>query len=374
MALCPSVSAQTKSTRSDLAIKIAGYDPFQASERDGGWIEISPPEKLVNWQPPPDTVPLTRLRIRPVIEGDGVRIKIGGVFDDSQPVDAPGPKYGEKETIIASYFGRLNETVTVSELEQYGFKALSLMIVAFQPRGEKSSTPLTSLPPVKNDLKTVAVVDWKPEGARDPYSARLTLKNFSALNIVCYTVALTGGFSQTSEGTHANPIAKAGGTFDDIIGLRDERTDPETALVIIAVLFEDGSFEGDSDAAAQLASRLRGREIQLTRFLELLRSTKTDSSAPELLQHLKANVERFRVDVAPEDVEQLRAQFGYSPEKSRTAITGNIMEGLKAERSRALFMINEVERRLSEKPSAPMNAAQSLSSLQARVEKLIGKP
>src|SRR5215813_12693871 len=94
--LCPSLVAQEKPinpSQTNLAIQI-GEDPheqFQASSV--GDVEISPTDKLPDWKQSSDRPPLTHLRVHPDLEGDGVRIKIGAVFDDSEPADAPGPKY-----------------------------------------------------------------------------------------------------------------------------------------------------------------------------------------------------------------------------------------------------------------------------------------
>src|SRR5260221_3682192 len=98
--MCISSVAQEKpaeSSRGDLAIEIVSGrypDLFQVSSSDGSYRGISPTPKLPGWKQAPDMAPLTGIRIRPVLERDGVRIKIGVVFDDSEPVDAPGPKYG----------------------------------------------------------------------------------------------------------------------------------------------------------------------------------------------------------------------------------------------------------------------------------------
>jgi hypothetical protein len=140
-------------------------------------------------------------------------------------------------------------------------------------------------------------------------------------------------------------------------------------------LFGDGSFEGDPDSAAQLAARLRGREIQLTRFLTLLKNAKpaADIAAGNVLQNLRSAVENLRIDVDPDDVEDLRGHFGLSSDQARGIIAEKIMEGLKQVRSHALYMIRDVDP-ASGRSTAPRDPEQSLSALRERVEKLVGNP
>jgi hypothetical protein len=377
-ASCLSSAAQESAnslSNIDLAIQIKDGHQFPISSSAEGYVEIGPPDKLANWKQPSDTLPLTRIRIHGFIEGDGVRVRIGGVFDDSQPVDAAGPKYGEKEKIIASYLAHLGETVTVNELEQFGFQPLVIKIVLDDgTRIPQTDKPLGSFPLVKSDLKSVGIVDWKPAGAQ-ANEGRLILKNLSALNIVSFKLKLTGGVTETVEGTRARPIATAGATFEDIIRLDQERLDEHSAIAITTVLFGDGSFEGDPDSAAQLAARLRGREIQLTRFLTLLKNAKpaADIAAGNVLQNLRSAVENLRIDVDPDDVEDLRGHFGLSSDQARGIIAEKIMEGLKQVRSHALYMIRDVDP-ASGRSTAPRDPEQSLSALRERVEKLVGNP
>src|SRR5262245_18557410 len=182
--LCLSARAQQKgsnSARADLAIEIGegSSHNHQVPASEGGYIEISPPPRRSDAKPSGDRPPLTRIRLHPAPEGDGVRVKIGAVFDDSFPVDAPGPKYGEREEIIASYLAYLGETVTVNDLERFGFEALKFKVVLYQPPDlADKGPPLVTFPKVANELKSVGVVDWRPDG-RNPTECRLILKNVS---------------------------------------------------------------------------------------------------------------------------------------------------------------------------------------------------
>ena len=216
--LCVSAPAQEKPTKSDLAIEVVGGGhptPFSVSSLAGGAVEIGPPPKRPDWKRPQDTAPLTRITIRPVLERDGVSIKIGAVFDDSQPADAPGPKYGEKEQTIASYFAREGETITVSETGQFGFEPLVLRIVRFQPKPFPEPSAKV-LPEVVNALKSVAFVDLQSEEPLS-HSYKLTLQNLAAKSIVALTIGFQQSHTETMEGG-LKPLMLPGAIFKTSIG------------------------------------------------------------------------------------------------------------------------------------------------------------
>lgn len=376
-ALCFSAAAQEKannSTRTDLAIEIVDGRHGRMPVPEGSYRQISLPDRLVDSKQSRETPAITGIRVRPLLEGDGLRVKIGVVFDDSQPVEAPGPKYGEKEEIIASYLAHLGDIVKVTELERFGIKALEFKVVLYQePAVTDNSAPLVSFPKVVNELKSVGVVDWKPED-RHPGECRLILKNLSALKMVSLTLSVTSGYTQTMEGTRTKPLAKPGSTFETTLDFRHETVDARTTVVVKAVLFDDGSFDGDVDTGVAMAARLKGREVQLSRFLELLRKTspQPDERATTLLQSLKSAVENFRIDVDPQYFEELGTGFSL-PEGKRKVVAEKIMEGLKSARSQAQSLIREMERKLSENP-ATFDLSPALNALRERVANLVGTP
>ena len=122
---------------------------------------IEPPPRLSDTKSSKDSTPLTRITIAPTFENGGVRIAIGGVFDDSYPADAPGPKYGEKERPIASYFANEGETVVVKELEDYGHGKLVLRV----KRGNESREgPATSgFPQLVNTVQSIVLINVQAE-------------------------------------------------------------------------------------------------------------------------------------------------------------------------------------------------------------------
>ncbi len=365
----------TKSTLTDLGIEVVDRDyviPFRVPRNEGGYLQIRAPAALPDWRQSENSVPLTDIRIRSVAEEDGVRLKIGAIFDDSEPVDAPGPKYGEKEEIIASYFARLGDTVTVRELERFGFKALVLRIGRYEPNPVKEIVPApTILHEVVNELKSVAFVDLQVEPPAN-HSYRLTIQNLSSSSIVALTFHIPTSCTETIERTRANPLAMPGAILQTSIKIDDAPQNARSKLVIKSALFDDGNFDGDVEAAAEMAARLRGREVQLSRLLLLLQgiSIQQNQEADNLIPEIRS-VEKFRIDVDASSVEALQSQFPTLPKaKGKAWLTSKVMDGLKSGRGHALYLLNEIEKERMRDPKR-FDLHRSLTALTERIAKLV---
>jgi len=374
--LCVPSRAQGKSPTTELGIEIVGGQyphSFSVPSSEGGAIEIGPPAKRPGWKQPQGSAPLTRIRIRPVLNRGGVSIKIGAVFDDSQPADAPGPKYGQTEQTIASYFALEGETITISELERFGFEPLVLRVVKYHP--EPFPEPSAKvLPEVVNALKSVGFVDLQSEEPSS-HSYKLTLQNLGARSIVALTIEIQPSHTETIEGG-LKPLMLPGAIFKMSVSPGGS-LEPETSrptLVIVTVLFDDGSYEGDVVAAAEMAARSKGRQIQSSRCLQLLLGI-PDQPAQETIkaiQEVKAAVERLRIDVDPTLVEELQSQFPLLPKaKGKAWLAEKTMDGLKGGRRHALYLLNELEQKRARNQEG-FNLNQSLADLRERIATFAG--
>ena len=372
----PAQEKPPKSTLTDLGIEIVdGQHPhsFSVSSSEGGAVEIGPPPKRPDWKQPQDTAPLTRITIRSVLERDGVSIKIGGVFDDSYPAGAPGPKYGAKEQTIASYFAREGETITVSETERFGFEPLVLRVVRYQPQPFPEPSAKV-LPEVINALKSVAFVDVQSEEPLS-HSYNLTLQNLSARTIVALTIGIEHSHTESMEGG-LKPLMLPGAVFKSTIGLSSSiPPEPSPAtLVIVTVLFDDGSYEGDVVAAAEMAARSKGRQLQFSRCLQLLQGI-PDQPAQETIraiQEVKAGIEKLRIDVDAPLVEELQSQFPLLPKANgKEWLAEKTMDGLKGGRRHALYLLDELEQKRARNQEG-FDLNQSLTDLRERVAGLAG--
>lgn len=371
---CPAQEKPTSSAATVLGIEVVDGGPrFQISGTEDGYWEIGPPPRRPDWKQPPDTPPLTRIRIRAALERDGVRIKIGAVLDDSQPANAPGPKYGAREQALASGFALEGATITFSETERFGFEPLVLKIVRYEPEPlPQSSAKL--LPEVINELKSIAVLDLQSdEPASHSYS--LTLQNVGAKSIVAFTLGFKQSHTESTEGG-TKPILLPGATLKTFIG-GFEGSMPETTrptIVITTVLFDDGAYEGDMVTAAELAARSKGREIQSARCLRLLDRLTAQSTEETIkaIPEIRAAVEQLRIDVDATIVEQLQSQFPLLPKTNdKSWLADKVMDGLKHGRIMTIYGLNDLEHKHARDPNG-FDLKQSLAKLRERIARFAG--
>jgi hypothetical protein len=370
----------------NLAIEIVGRKhlipaPVLEPPARGGYIETVPPSHLPGWQQPADALPLTRIRIRSTLEGDGVRIKVAVVFDDSEPADAPGPKYGEREQPLASYLVQEGETATVSELTRFGFEPMVLRVVKHQPRAEQPA-PIMQ-PQIINPLQSVTVVSFESKAPPSTFYG-LTLRNLSVKSIIAldvYIVEDGGSSGQRMEAPPEHPLMPPGATYETSISMGGWLTPQgsvpdmhQPTMTIGTVVFADGTYEGEAKTAAEIMARRRGQQKQLARVLPLLQSflDAPPQDATTALEKLKAQVSMLRIDVDPTIVDELLARFPELPQKdNRTWLTAMIMDGYRNGRMEAMNRLREIEAMRAHKAES-FDFQQALRAAKEQLEKRIG--
>lgn len=372
----------------NLAIQVVGRPhnspmPVLESPSDGGFMESVPPPRLPNWKQPAGTPPLTRVRLRYNYEGAGVRINAAVVFDDSEAIDPPGPKYGPKEQALGSYFAQEGETVTLSELARFGFAPMALKIVKAVPRETESVPPLPPL--LDNPLKSVTVVSFECD-TQSTSACRMLLRNLANKNIIAldvYSEHAGGRNSQSVEGTPAAPLIAPGATYENRIsvslGGQGGRMTPQgfvpdapqqRTVVLGTVVFADDTYEGEVNKAAEVIARRRGRQLQLARVVTLLQNTAEaqEQDSTSTLDKLKAQVSSLRIDADAALVDELLARFPeLSKEYGRTLIVQEVMSGLKYGREEAVRQLAEIENVRARNPQG-FNFQQMLRAVREQLE------
>ena len=317
----------------------ASYDAFA---------EFTAPPNLQGGRQSQGGPPLTRIRLRTSYEGDAVRIKVAAVFEDTHMADAPGPKYGAREEPVESLLAREGETLSVKGFERFGAQPLVLRVVRFEPEPERPPTPAPAR--VVNNLKSVEVISFAVAGAQLERGL-LTLLNVSSKNIVALEVSVPdSGVSQHAQGAPGRAIMRPGGTYRTEITLgsswsRDGVPEPRPdALVVTAVVFDDGAYEGEMERAMWMAARQKGRLTQFARVLALVQSA-LDAQGQDVaatFDDLKAKVAGLRIDAEPPLLDELLAQFPkLSGEEGRKLVAGAALDGLRAGREESLRVIRQ---------------------------------
>ena len=299
---------------------------------------IDPPPQLPRSKSSNNSIALTKITISPTFEYGGVRIAIGGIFDDSYPADAPGPKYGEKEKPIASYFANEGETVVVREFEDYGREKLVLRV----KRGKEwrpEETVTSGLPQLVNTVQSIALINIQAES--QPSEFLLTLQNASGKDVVGLSLKMSSFETQTWTPFSNKPLIRAYATMKTPIGVQGE-----SSISVKSVLFADGSYDGVVVDAAEMAARRLGSRIQKSRLLQLLLDQPRTGEPNEILGQLKQKINDLRIDVDPTDIDQIQSQFPKLPkDNGRPWIAEQIMDGLKMARSDGAHRVDEIDQK-----------------------------
>lgn len=325
---------------------------------EGGFLETSRFRRLSDGKQKAGSATVARLRVRALMEGEAVRIKVFAVFDDSEPVDVPGPKYGTREQYVAGYLIYEGETVNVRELTSFGIEPLLLRVVRVQLQVEEQ--PLAANAEIENTLKSVEVVSFTPVPASSWY--RLSLRNLTRKSIIALEIyeseqGRRGSGSQMSmQSTPGRPVIAPGAVYETQVSVSGSRVrmtpqgfvpDPPPSLtfVIGTLVFDDGTYEGEAEVAANIEARQLGQRLQIKRVLSLLGEI-TDAQEQDAiaLEKLKTQASALRIDVDAATVNELLTRYpSLSEEYQKKRLMAEIMNGFRNGREEVLHRIVEFE-------------------------------
>jgi hypothetical protein len=257
---------------------------------------------LPNWKPAPGEVPVQGVSLRPRQENGVVTIKVVVVRGD----------YLDKEDFVAEYV--ISERTTVLE------GLASVGIVPFEVKLVRAPSTVASLPTVENKTSSL-IVSVEPTSSALP-SFKVRVINASAKPVAALAFQTTIKGSAQNIGTPWNhdggDLIAPGAAYEMTLRYPTKRVTetagelPETRsglqLEVLAVVFADGSYEGDAAPSARFRGRKLGEKIQLSRMVALLRSPA--AAASETLA-TKADELSYRIDLA--EVKVIAPEFPELP-------------------------------------------------------------
>ncbi len=333
--------------------------------------------KIAGWQRPlsqsaePSAIKLVCKR-----EGDSVRIDVSVLLGQFDKLDTPRSLKGVPEKTVAVYFAKQGETISLRELPQFGIKPFDIKVVNAKP-------PVATTPQIINKTKAVEVVGV--EESRQRY--RLSLKNVSSKNIIAlnlYVPSRGGQSGQMVQGTQDQPAIKSGELYEtDVHISRGGRMTPQgyapdpveqPKIVIGTVVFDDGTFEGETEAAADIEARQKGRKMQLSRVVTLLQGF---LDAPEqdtsiVIGKLRTQVSALNEEADVSIVDELMSRYSTLSAQSKGALAAGVKSGLNGGKQEMLFEIKEFER-VREAANVNISHRTWLSRIKERYEKLIAQ-
>lgn len=290
----------------------------------------------------PNDLPVSAVDIKSIMTADGVRVSVAVLFGDLH----------EKQKDVATYIIHTGEKVKVDGLSQFGVDPFTIAVVPF--------TPATfEIPEFISKAKSIDYVGIQPGALRVP-GFRVAVRSLSNKNLRAMLVrVLKGGDSkwvlmpQGKEGAPLMPLGNAY-EFDVPIATRAEITPngytqvtlPGQVIEVSSAIFEDGSFEGDSEPALNYAATLRGHKIQLARVIELLQRALADRSNPNArVETLRTNIAMLNLEADPAVAQEVIAEFGQPVRKTPEELKKIIEVGMNLIKEQALNVVQQFQLR-----------------------------
>ena len=252
-------------------------------------------------------------------EGDVVRIDVSVGLESF------------KEVALGTYYLKLDESVLIREVTQYGFKPFVFKLIRMKTGPPLVVPPLLGLPDIENRLKSIEVVGLEKGESADEYL--LSLRNNGPKNVIDLEINMPTGGTTHEWGSLERPLILAAAIYKISISAQTVGRKTEAGFepnpvqprgVINAALFDDGTYEGDFVSAATMEARRRGRELQLRRIIELLEKAlgSEDQASVTTLERIKEDVYSLGVDSDADTIEDIRRHYPPLNERLQYVVQG----------------------------------------------------
>jgi hypothetical protein len=295
--------------------------PGPDAKPNGAWFGMF--SRIASWRAPAGAPRIEAVRVVSKVEGDAVRVIVSTLSGRAL----------ENEQQVATYLIRENEKITADELRDFGIEPFAIKLVRVTPN-------IALVPPViLKGVNSLLVVNAVGNDSTLP-SYRLTLLNQSSKNVVSVTIDVVAGekplITATRRGIDGGHLIAAG-TSQDLTVLAPSRAQgvpdayspaspPNQQIQIKAVVFDDGTYEGDAEAAAAVKGFRAGEKMELPRLIRLLEEAlnASDGDVNQRLSNLESQVSSLSSDAEPGTIQSLAAEFPQLGAKAVPMIKGTM--------------------------------------------------
>jgi len=308
--------------------------------------------RISEWKPAPGSPgEVSAMKVDFRLEGDTVKVEVTAYLGQLVPNFRPPDLEKMQKVVVATRLIRENETVNINEVEQYGLEPIGFKVLRSKPWS-------VGTPEITN--KTQALIVTAISEERPMY--HVTTRNLSQK---CITSIRWYGLENGSQfrggsGLSGKCIICAGGPFElvqrfELAEQAGQNAQPpgKREIVINAILFDDGTFEGDVDAAASMAAHMAGEKIQSARTGKLLQATASASAGDvgEMLAQLKRDVKALDEEIDKTALDDLLTRFANaSPDLRERRIGEEIRNGLRFVKITVLGRIEQFEYKRAHMP------------------------
>lgn len=356
-----------------LAVELGGAHPtMEIPAFNGAYAGVASFRRLNPWRPSTGEALVDDLIFKIAREAETVIANLSVKLEN------------DKEVLVGTY--RLNEgdAVMTDALTKFGLEPLVLRVVKAKPSFKDPLPPI--MPKVENKTKAIEVVGFHQKSTPSD-SFQLTLRNVSNKNIIALDLFMpsadgNGGSGQRSQGSDkAHPLLLPGGVSVHHINVsRGGRMTPDgfvpdiaqqRTLIIRTVVFDDGTYEGLVEPAAEIEAQRRGLDIQRKRILRLLQEPQITKEADMLtpLSELKEQAYALGKTVDASVALELMALFPSLDEEAKGSVLQTVEGGLRDGKLELLRYISDFEE-MQKQPGEHITFAEWLKQTKTAYEKL----
>lgn len=312
--------------------------PASGAKSGGAWYSLF--RRIPDFQPSAGNLLVRAVNIIPQMEDETAKIRVS-VFT--------GKKFHDKEEFVADYSIRENEKAVVKELTRFGVEPFEIAVVRIAPT-------VADLPTVISNFDSIKVL-VEPNYSTLP-TFKVSVLNNSNKAVSAFAFQTKAGnrmmISGMPQGNQSRPLIASGETYERILpnslqesknaSAQDAETLPNLTLVILTVVFEDGSYEGNPQEAARFLAFSLGRKLLLERAVPVWRKASSDKSEISVLDKLIKQISGLSEEVDETAYAELTNKFPMLGEKEKNDLRISAQIALKGNKRDMIAEIQEMRK------------------------------
>jgi hypothetical protein len=266
-----------------------------------------------------------------------------------------------KTAKVAVRLVREDETVTISEIERFGIEPFMIRVLRAAPWNGSAETVNKT-----QALRVTSVAAERPD-------ITVAVRNVSQKHIDGISWYRVENGRRTGGSGSAARLIPAGGVFEIRQRFDLNKTASSRQVVIAAIVFADGSFEGEPDDAAQMAADLTGLRTQISKTIQIFKnaSTSLPQDSRAVFSRLKREIGALEEEADPSVVNELVTRFAKASEDMRNRRIKEIMQNsLQSVNRKSRRQIWDFERQLEQ--SSGSDLGQWISETIKELETMLG--
>ncbi|MFZ1700711.1 MAG: hypothetical protein WBO10_01080 [Pyrinomonadaceae bacterium] len=291
---------------------------LKSHEPSGAWTTNI--DRIKGWKLPAGQRPIQAVNVESRLVGDRAEIKVS-VFS--------GTRFGEFDDLIATLSLAVGQSTTVEQLAKYGFEPLKIRMVTVTPT-------IVNVPVVINSSPSVQVLVTPAISTLPAFGVKFTNgapKDILAL--IWHTESDRKMLSSAmTHSQYGKSLMLPDETYDT--SFKAARPDPMAnglTLYVDAVVFSDGSFEGNRHAASHFLSFVIGRKQALSKLIPILTASVQDQTKAIDPASLIEQVNATPVDLDRSVVDNLVIELSLEP-SAKNSLTHGVrvaLDGVKTD-------------------------------------------